>query len=269
MGKLQEIGPAIDSLIRKAPGRVGLAVKDLGTNETLQWAAQERFPAASLIKIPVLLEALRQHQNGELKLDESIIIRAEDKVGGFGILKELKNVTSASLLDLLTLMIILSDNTAANLCITRVGISAVNKGLAPLGLSGTALQRKMMDMAARERGLENFTTPSDMATLLELLARHSVLTPGSCDLALDIMKRQQVNDRLPLFLPPEIAVAHKTGEWIGIRHDVGIIFARSGPVVIAALTKDFNIQTDQRFIGGEASALIAQISRLIYEAVAN
>ena len=269
MGRILEIRQVIDDLIKKAPGQVGLVVKDLGTNETMQWAAQEPFPAASLIKIPVLLEALRQHQNRQLKLDESITIRNEDKVGGFGILKELKNISSVSLLDLLTLMIIMSDNTAANLCITRVGISAVNKTLASLGLSGTMLQRKMMDMAAKERGLENFTTPSDMAKLLELFGRHSVLTPNSCELAMDIMKRQQVNDRLPLFLPPEVAVAHKTGEWIGVRHDVGIIFAESGPLVIAALTKDINTQIDKRFIGGGASALIAQISRLVYEAVAN
>jgi beta-lactamase class A len=267
MGTMLEIRQVIDDLIKKAPGQVGLVIKDLKTGETLQWAAQERFPAASLIKIPVLIETLRQHQMGELKLDESITIRAEDKVGGFGILKELESVSSISLLDLLTLMIIISDNTAANLCITRVGISAVNKTLASLGLSKTILQRKMMDLVARERGLDNFTTPSDMAQLLELFTSHSVLTPNSCDLALGIMKRQQVNDRLPLLIPPQVTMAHKTGEWIGVRHDVGIMFVESGPLVIAALTKNFNTQLDKGLIGGEASALIAQISRLVYGAV--
>jgi beta-lactamase class A len=210
---------------------------------------------------------MRQYQNGELKLEEPISIRAEDKVGGFGIIKELESVLSINLLDLLTLMIIISDNTAANLCMTRVSISSVNKTLASMNLSGTVLQRKMMDMVAKERGLDNFTTPSDMARLLESLTNQSILSPNSCDLALGIMKRQQVNDRLPLLIPPQVTIAHKTGEWIGVRHDVGIIFVESGAVVISALTKNFDTQIDKGLIGGEASALIARISRLVYDAV--
>lgn len=267
MAKLDSVQQTIDELIRSAPGRVGLVVKDLGTGEALQWAPDERFPAASVIKIPVLVEALRLHQSGGLQLDERIPVRPEDRVGGFGVIKELGSVESLSLIDLLTLMVIISDNTAANLCIERVGMQAVNDLTASLGLKNTVLQRKMMDMAARAAGLDNFTTPADMALILELLATRRILTPELCDLAVDIMKRQQVRDRLPLLLPAEAVVAHKTGELPGVRHDTGIVYVDSTPIVVAALTSEFESPVEQGLVGGEASSLIAQISREIYYAI--
>ncbi|MDR7495247.1 MAG: serine hydrolase [Armatimonadota bacterium] len=257
----------IEALIRSAPGTVGLVIKDLRRGVTLEWAPHERFPAASVIKIAVLIEALRQAAEGSLRLDERVTVRAEDKVGGFGILKDLESVGELSLRDLLTLMIVISDNTAANLCIDRVGMTRVNAGLAALGLRETVLQRKMMDTAARERGLDNFTTPAETAYLLERLVRREILTAELCDLALDVLRRQQVRDRIPLLLPPGMSVAHKTGELPGIRHDVGVVFTDAGPLVIAALTKDFATPLGQGLIGGEAAALIAQVSRSAYDAV--
>lgn len=256
----------VERIIRKALGRVGLVARALATGEEIQWGAGERFPAASLIKLPVLVEALRQQQEGALSLDETVPIRPEDRVGGFGVLKEMPSLATLSLRDLLGLMIVVSDNTAANLCIARVGMAAVNSACRSLGFGGTILQRKMMDVNARERGQDNFTTPADMAALLEMLAAGRILTPAGCAFAIEIMKRQQVNDRLPLLLPAGTAVAHKTGELNGVRHDVGIVYAPAGPVVVAALTSGFDTPLDSGLIGGEASALIAQISRLIYEA---
>ncbi len=269
MGRLEAARGEIERLIGGAPGTVGLVVKDLGTQQVLEWSQDERFPAASVIKLPVLVEALRQAQSRDLRLEERLPVRAEDKVGGFGILKEMESVVEVTLLDLLTLMVIISDNTAANLCIERVGMAAVNESMTALGLRGTVLQRKMMDMKARERGLDNFTTPADAALLLELLATKQILTPENCDLAIGIMRRQQVRDRLPLYLPQDIPIAHKTGELPEVRHDVGIVLAKSGPVVIAALTKGFGTRLGKGLVGGEASALIAEIGRSVYQAIAN
>jgi beta-lactamase class A len=258
----------VERLIREAPGKVGIVAKEHATGEEIRWAAGERFPAASLIKIPVLIEAFRQEQEGTLSLDETLPIRLEDRVGGFGVLKEMPSLTALSLRDLLVLMTVISDNTAANLCISRVGMAAVNATCRSLGFGGTILQRRMMDTEARERGLDNFTTPADMAALLEMLAGNRILTPGRCGLAIEIMKRQQVNDRLPLLLPAGTPVAHKTGELGGVRHDVGIVYAPAGPLVVAVLTSGFGTPLGAGLIGGEASALIAHISSLIYEAAA-
>jgi len=132
-----------------------------------------------------------------------------------------------------------------------------------LGLTGTQLQRKMFDYEARDRGLENITTAADIARLLRLIATRQILTPEACDLAIDIMARQQVRDRLPLYLPDDMHVAHKTGELPGVRHDSGVIFFDSGPVIVVALTQGFPDPLSQSVFGGDASALIAQIPRVL------
>jgi beta-lactamase class A len=268
MSTLAVVKKSIDGLIQALPGRVGLVVKDLEAGESLAWLPDERFPAASVIKIPVLIEAFRQAEANRLSLDERILIQRSDRVGGFGILKELSSVEAVSLLDLLTLMIVISDNTAANLCIRRVGMDAVNETMATLGLRATVLQREMMDMAARERGLDNFTSAADAARMLELLATDQILTPENSARALAILFRQQVNDRLPLLLPPVVRVAHKTGELPGIRHDVGVLFLDNRRVVVAALTKDLATPLGQGLVGGEASALIAKVARQVFESIA-
>lgn len=266
MGALAKAQGEIEEAIRRCPATVGLAIKHLESGETLAWRAEERFPAASVIKVSILVEALRQAEAGQLRLEERIAVRKADIVGGFGILKDLGSVEALGLLDLLTLMIIISDNTAANLCIGRLGMAAVNAAMASLGLASTVLQRMMMDMPARERGLDNFTTPADAARLLELLATERVLTPRGSRHALEILTRQQVNDRLPLLLPAGVQVAHKTGELPGIRHDIGIVWTTRSRVVVAALTKECQTPLGKGVVGGEACELIARIGRMVYDA---
>lgn len=268
VARLMKVRETISSLIRQAPGRVGLVVRDLATGEELAWAPDELFPAASVIKVPVLVEALRQVVEGRLELDGRVPVRPEDRVGGTGILKELTSVSELSLRDLLTLMIVVSDNTAANVCIDRVGMQAVNQTMASLGLARTQLRRKMMDFEARQRGIDNWITAADAARLLELVATKAVLTAPMCDLAIDILSRQQVRDRLPRLLPAEVRVAHKTGELPGVRHDVGILFLPQGPVVVSALTADFSTPASQGLSGGEGAELIARIGRIVYDALA-
>ena len=112
------------------------------------------------------------------------------------------------------------------------------------------------------------TTPADTARLLELLATERIVTPGGSRQALDILARQQVNDRLPLLLPAGVQVAHKTGELSGILHDVGIVWTGKDRVVIAALTKACETPLGKGLGGGEASACIARIGRMVYDAVA-
>jgi beta-lactamase class A len=267
MGNLSGVHARIHDLIKAGSGRVGLVIKDLATGEALQWSADERFPSASLIKIPILVEALRQAQFDPLMLEERVPIYPDIRAEGSGILKELPSVESASLLDLLTLMIIVSDNTATNLCIERLGMAAVNDTIATLGLKATVLQRRMMDMAARDRGLDNYTSAADMAHILELLAIKKILTPEGCAQALGILERQQLKDRLPLLLPPEVKVAHKTGGLPGVCHDAGILQWESHQIIVTALTQGFP-EPEAGLVGQGAGILIARISRMVYEAAA-
>jgi beta-lactamase class A len=266
MAGLQNARDRLDRLVTAGPGTVGLVVKDLTTGDTLAWSPDRQFPAASLIKIPILITALRQAEAEPGLLGERIAIPAVSKVGGFGILKDLASISSASLLDLLTLMIIISDNTATNLCLDRLGMAAVTDTIAALGLARTVLQRKMMDLAARDRGLDNFTSAADIARALELLATAQILTPAACTQAIGILARQQVKDRLPLLLPAEVQIAHKTGELPGIRHDSGVLQWDGHRVIIAALTQGFPAP-GAGLVGGDGTTLIATIGRIVFDAV--
>lgn len=262
--------PALQSkimeIVKQAEGTFGIVVKVIDTGEEIKINENETFPAASIIKVPVLLEAFRQHLAGSLDLEERIPLRDEDKVGGMGVLKDLTSGLSLPFIDILTLMITISDNVAANMSITKVGMENVNAYMKKLGLKKTILQRKMMDFEARKRGLENFTSPMDMANLLQKLVTKSILNDWSCEKALEILKKQQVNDRIPRYLP-EIPVAHKTGELSGVRHDVGIVFAKKHPFIISAMAKDLKDPLSQTFSGGKGTEAIAEISRRVYEAL--
>lgn len=255
----------IINVVKEAEGTFGLVIRVIDTDEEININGDEVFPAASIIKIPVLLEAFRQSLDGRLNLAEQITLRNEDKVGGMGVLKELTQGITLPFIDILTLMIIISDNTAANIAITKVGMENVNSYMKQLGLNKTILQRKMMNLEARKRGLDNFTSPKDMADLLQKLVTKNILNEWSCEKALEILKKQQVNDRIPRYLPEEISVAHKTGELVGVRHDVGIVFAKKHPFIISAMAKDLRDPLSQTFSGGKGTEAIAKISKIVFE----
>lgn len=254
-------------MMSKVDGTFGLVVKVVGSGDEMNINGDQVFPSASIIKIPILVEALRQGIEGDLSLDERISLREEDKVGGSGVLKELAAGLRLPLIDILTLMIIVSDNTAANMAMRRVGMSNINSNLKLLGLSKTVLQRELMDFDARNRGLENLTSPRDMCDLLEMLVSKTILDEKSCENALDIMKRQQVRDRIPRYLPVGITVAHKTGEIAGIRHDVGVVFVGKEPYVFSAMSKDLRDKLSLTSSGGKGTELIARISREVFRSL--
>jgi beta-lactamase class A len=250
----------ITEIMSQAEGTFGIVVRLIDTGEEIEINGDEVFPSASIIKLPILVEALRQRMEGRLSLEERVILREEDKVGGSGVLKEMTPGLSLPFSDVLTLMIIVSDNMAANIAIARVGLENVNAYMRQLGLRRTALQRKLMDLEARKRGLDNLTSPRDMADLLQKLVTKTILNNENCEKALDIMRRQQVRDRIPRYLPSNTPVAHKTGEIAGVRHDVGIVFAKDHPYIMAATSKD--LKNEQ-----EGAEVIARISEAVYNAV--
>ncbi|MCC6019458.1 MAG: class A beta-lactamase-related serine hydrolase [Candidatus Verstraetearchaeota archaeon] len=255
----------IMDIIKSVEGTFGIVIKILDTGDEIDINGEEIFPAASIIKIPILVEAFRQNLEGRIKLDEPITLRNEDKVGGMGILKELSPGIQLPFIDILTLMIIISDNTATNITIEKVGMKNVNEYMKQLGLKNTILQRKMMDLEARKRGLENLTTPRDMTILLQKIFEKTILDNKSCEKILDILKRQQVNDRIPKYLPENIPIAHKTGELPGVRHDVGIIYTEKHPYIISAMTKNLKDPLSQKTSGGAGSEAIAKISKIVYD----
>lgn len=216
-------------------GRLHLAAWEPdAADRPLLIGADEAVTAASTIKVPILAAALDEVKAGRLDLAQPSAIPPQ-RTGGSGVLQALPYLHTLTLADLLTLMIIVSDNTATNVVIDLIGMERINQFCADADLNGTVLRRKMMDAEAVRLGLENTTTAHDQARLLDAIAWRDLLPAPLRAFALQALERQQFNDGLPSLLPDEVIVAHKTGELPGVRHDVGVITRTNGRQAVVAV----------------------------------
>ena len=248
----------INDLAAKLDGVMGLAVKDLTTGEEFLFNQNLVFPQGSSIKVAILLEVFKQAKEGKFSLQDRLWLEKKHKVGGSGVLKELGDHTvSLTIKDIAILMILVSDNTATNILIDLVGMENINHTLQELGFTETKLQRRMMDYRAAAEEKENISTPMEMMKLLELIYRHQVLDPTSCDAMLDILKRRK-RGSIRQLLPSEIEVAHKPGGIEGVVCDIGVVYLPHRPYIICAMT-NYLLKSE------EGSRAIAEGSRLIYD----
>ncbi|MDD5583596.1 MAG: class A beta-lactamase-related serine hydrolase [Candidatus Omnitrophica bacterium] len=231
-------------------GNAAFIIQDLASPSLkLSCREHERFPAASLIKLPILATAFRAVAEKRISLEEVVTVSRKDITGGSGILKGKILPVKLTFQDLLRIMIANSDNTATNKVINILGIDYINKTFRKLGLRDSSLRRKMMDFSGRRRGVENYTSASDIVFLLKQIYKNELVDAGASGLALSFLKQQKVNDRIPLYLPDEVDVAHKTGLERGVVHDAGIVYAPKGDYIVCVLTKKVkNYKTAKKFI---------------------
>lgn len=248
----------IESIIDSTEANVGVAIKDLNSQDLVLINEEKIFPSASLIKLFILAEACKQVRDGKIKLSEEVTLTDEVKVGGDGILKELNSGHNFTIEELLTLMIILSDNTATNIVIDLISMEFVNNFIKGLGLNSTILQRKMMDSEAVKANKDNFTSGKDVLTILDLLYRGELINEEASTFMIDILKRQQVKGRLDLYLPEDVIIAHKTGDLDYLEHDVGIVYLENNPYIICVLT-------DENISNKDGREIIGKISKIVYE----
>lgn len=275
-------------------GTLGVTVKNLGSGESASINGDDLFPTASVFKIPVIVEFYRQFESGVVSLDEKITLMDGDKVPGSGILKELSEGLELTYHDLLELMMILSDNTATDLIVEKVGKERVNATLRKLGLEKTLVVADCRDilfdlvglshLPDEEKTIASFnekarsapmggtwslsieendvTTPNEMLRLLEMIVDGEATSRESCDAILETMGKCQTGIyRISKYLPrEEITFAHKTGSLPGIRNDVGIVtHLKTGQrYLLCCFTKDAeNIYS--------AEEVIARVSEVVYD----
>ena len=241
-------------------GVMGYAIKDLSNGETFLRLPDTVFPQASSIKLAVLLELMRQAQDGKVSLEEKHTLRRREMTVGDTepILTMLGDGTvTMTLRDIAIFMIVLSDNTATNILIDRLGMENVNEGVIRLGLKETKLRRHMIDLEAAKQGNENVSTPREMLTLIEKV--HS----GQ---AFDAAHRKEFFDLLRLpkdsefhkVLPQEVSVADKPGALEGVRCDTGLIDIPGHPFIMS-VTTTYLARDD------EGERAIEQVARLAYD----
>lgn len=193
-----------------------------------------RFPAASLIKVPIMIEVFRRRRAGKMNCSHPIEIYDPVEGGSF---YDLPAGSTVTIRELIHHMIVESDNTCANMLIDRVGMEAVNGTIRELGLTQTVLQRKMMDFQAAAEGRENWTSARDMGRLFKLLFEGKCVDAAYDMEMLEMLKKQEDNCILPAQLPHTIPVAHKTGELDGVYHDCGIIYGPKNPFILCLLSE--------------------------------
>jgi beta-lactamase class A len=240
--RLHDISSRVD-------GVVGYSVLDLTSGDRIAHLERETFPTASTIKLAVVYELFKQAADGKTRLDETLVLDRAKAVGGTGVLFQLGTPT-LSIRDYATLMVIVSDNTATNVLIDRLGMQNIGARMQALGLGATKLRRHMMDTAAARLGHENVSTPDEIVRLLQAIEKDE---PE----AVALLKKPK-ESRLRRGLPSGVEAADKPGELDGVRVDAGIVFAKNRPYalsVMAAFLKDE--------VEGERA--IEEMSRAAYE----
>ena len=265
-------------------GRVTLFARNLRTGQTAAIAPDELVKTASVIKLGILLDAAEQIRADRAALDEKLVLEKRNQVAGSGVLTVLDTPLALTLKDTLTLMVVVSDNTATNMAIDRLGLAHINATIRAAGLKDTYLYKKVfvppsgpMPEDQPKFGLGK-TTAREMAGLMERIATCRLSLDGGpalpgdgkiCGALLHMLRSQQDRNSLPRYLETldtgehGSAIANKTGALDAVRNDVALIATKAGPVVIAAFTQE---NADQRWTGdNEAEQTLGKLAKAIVD----
>lgn len=222
----------------------------------------QQFPAASTVKIPIMIEVFRKIERGEISLNDPCPLKDTDKVHGSGVLLHMHEGLDVTVADLLYLMISISDNTATNMLI-ELGVQAdIQKTMQELGMAGSSLNRPMLGRPAGEGDPpENYAAPDDYVTCIRAILDNKAASADSCQAMIELLEKQQNQRRIGRYVPDsdEYRWGSKTGSLKGISNDTGFVTGPAGTLVIAVYLRDL-----QDPITGEQ--IIANITRAALEA---
>ncbi len=299
---MQRLEKQVRSVIEGEEGEVGVSLLHVETGRELAVNGDTPFPMASAFKVPLLVEVLSQVKEGRFKLDDEVRIQKTDQHMGSGMLSSLTAPGIVlSVRNLVNLMMLISDNSATDMLLAKVGAASVNARLRALGIAGMSVdrpcQKLIMDylgmdyakyghlpldeVTAARRGsgrwtpedhkravlafsadLQDQATPKAMTALLAKIFRKEIVDPASCELILDIMLKCQTGDgRIKGELPPGTRVAHKTGTIAGTVDDCGIIYLPDGQGHVVLTVWTKNFLGDTE----DVEAVIAAIARFAYD----
>lgn len=274
---------AIADAVRRFRGEMGVAAINLQNGDTIAVNADTRFPTASTIKTAVMIEAWHRAADGSLPIDRRIAVAKADQVGGSGVLRGLHDGLTLTVEDLISLMIVVSDNTATNLLVEKLGAARINARLESYGLRETKIFRPtfrdgrpdVLPELEREFGL-GMTTPREMARLVALIAQGKAVDRRASDAMLATLRRQQDRAMIPRLLPDEggLQIGNKTGtdaekhraadgRHRHVRADAAIVTGKNLSYVVAIYARQ--VEDTRWGIENDAVTTGAAVSKLVYD----
>lgn len=300
---MESIAKLIHNHLIRTTAQVGIGFKNLKTNEEFYFNGDELFPSASFFKVPVLIELFHQELNQTIDLSGFYKYSPQELSLGSGILCELSQPVELCYRDYAILMMLLSDNTAADLLVRKLGKANIQARIESMGLRSTRVdltcnellincygvtladseaeqQRKLHEKHIRKdcailidcEVKNDVTSPRDAVQIFSLLYHKQILSATACEDILGIMKRCQTNSRIPRYIPQNIAIAHKTGTLDRIANDAGIIYAGDADYILAVFYNG-NKATDEVYAknikGADGDQFIADLSRALFGHLTN
>jgi beta-lactamase class A len=275
-GNTPKIGQRIHTAIGSFPGSVSLYAKNLDTGASYALRADAPVPTASTIKLPIMVELFAEAEAGTLDWNQKLLLSDQDKVSGSGVLTELSGGDSLPIRDLMHLMIVVSDNTATNLILDRIGGNAVNARMVALGLQQTAVMRKIMQKGpdgtteeGKKPGREQWGTgrscPRDMVVILEKLYRGELVSKAASAEMINVLKRQRDHEGAGRDMNDTV-IASKAGALDHLRSDVAIVYSSHGPVAMAITVN--SIPKVDYGADNPGNLLISALSQVLVEELA-
>ncbi|MFT6479291.1 MAG: beta-lactamase class A [Spirosomataceae bacterium] len=246
----QTSADSLENYLESLPAdlRVSVVIMDKDSTVLFEQNAKKIVPSASVIKVPILVELMYQTIATRFKLSDKHRLTEEEKVGGSGDL-QYEPPRELTWEELAVEMIRISDNTATNVLIDKIGMYNINNMLAYHGYENTRLNRKMMDFDAVKRGVQNYTSAAESARMMYAILTGKITNEVSCKKMIEILLTCADVTTIPRYISRTIPVAHKTGTLDYVRGDVGIIYGNN-PLVISVFVENFeSLEYAEKVIG--------------------
>jgi beta-lactamase class A len=270
-GEPANLGGQLEQFFHRQDVNIAIAYRNLGTGAFYFHNEDDNFHAASTMKLPVMMALFQTIDAGERKLSEPVPVRnqfqslvdaspftLDPKDDGDPDLYQAVGSTR-TLEELIRRMIVRSSNLATNILIERLGASRATDLLRSLGAYQMKVLRGVEDEKSFKAGLNNTASAKDLEILLAALAKGEAFSPASNAKMIEILKAQELNEKIPAYLPKGTPIAHKTGDITGVHHDAAIVFPPGEPpYVLVVLTRGFQ---DEK----QANQVIAEISRVVWQ----
>jgi len=272
---IEELQEKLKREIQKSGADVSIVFQSLDATKFLMINPEAIMHAASLMKVPVMIEVFKQAEQGKFSLDEKINVKNDFKSIVDGSPYSLTVVEDSdddiyqhigkemAIRELVHRMITVSSNLAANILIEFVGVENIRGTLAELEIQNMKVLRGVEDIKAYEKGLNNQTDALSMMQVMYAIAKGKAVSEKACQEMIEILAQQKYRNKIPSGIPEGVKVANKTGSITRIDHDAAIVFPEGHkPYVFVILTRGIEKRED-------AEKLIAELSRIVYGSVVN